>query len=96
MERLLTPKEAAKIMAVSPRTIKEWGRRGELTGIKIRNLWRIRNSDLEKFIQQGNPEAISDEEPLYVVNTASKGQTGAITPLADSGGINREKLEDEC
>ena len=57
MERLLTPKEAAKIMAVSPRTIKEWLRRGEMGGLKIRHMWRIRASDLERFIQQGDPES---------------------------------------
>ncbi len=38
MDRLLTPREAAKIVAVSPRTIKEWLRRGELAGIKIRHM----------------------------------------------------------
>ena len=53
MERLLAPKEAAKLMAVTSRTIKEWLRRGELTGVKVRNLWRIRESDLEQFIQRG-------------------------------------------
>lgn len=53
MERLLDPKEAAKIMAVTSRTIKEWLRRGELTGVKVRKLWRIRESDLEQFIQKG-------------------------------------------
>ncbi len=56
MERLLDPKEAAKIMAVTSRTIKEWLRRGELTGVKVRNLWRIRESDLERFIQKGIEE----------------------------------------
>jgi excisionase family DNA binding protein len=53
VERLLAPKEAAKLMAVTSRTIKEWLRRGELTGVKVRNLWRIRESDLEQFIQRG-------------------------------------------
>ena len=53
MERLLTPGEAAKIIAVAPTTIKEWLRRGELSGVKVRNLWRIRMSDLEEFIQRG-------------------------------------------
>jgi excisionase family DNA binding protein len=56
MERLLTPREAAKIVAVTPRTIKEWLRRGELAGIKIRHMWRIRASDLERFIQQGSAD----------------------------------------
>jgi excisionase family DNA binding protein len=56
MERLLDPKEAAKIMAVSPRTIKEWLRRGDLTGVKVRNMWRVRESDLELFVKKGNHE----------------------------------------
>lgn len=56
MERLLDPKEAAKIMAVTSRTIKEWLRRGELTGVKIKNMWRVRESDLERFIQKGIEE----------------------------------------
>ena len=55
MERLLTPKEAGEIVAVTARTIKEWLRRGDLKGVKIGNLWRIRESELEKFIQEGSP-----------------------------------------
>jgi excisionase family DNA binding protein len=62
MERLLPPKEAAKIMAVTSRTVKEWLRRGELTGVKVRNLWRIRESDLEQFIQRGIQN--SSESPV--------------------------------
>jgi len=38
MERLLTPKEAGRLMAVTSRTVKEWLRRGELTGFKVRNM----------------------------------------------------------
>ena len=76
MERLLTPKEAAKIMAVSPRTIKEWLRRGEIIGIKIRHLWRIRASDLEKFIQQGAPDSQIDQESPETPQTALKGKEG--------------------
>ena len=95
MERLLTPKEAAKIMAVSPRTIKEWLRRGEMTGIKIRNLWRIRSSDLEKFIQQGNPEPINDKGSLDALRSTSRVQKKAMAPLTAPAELSREKLKDE-
>ena len=61
MERLLTPKEAGEIMAVTARTIKEWLRRGELKGVKVRNLWRIRESELEKFIHEVNPSHPNSE-----------------------------------
>jgi len=56
MEHLLTPREAAEYMAVTPRTVKEWLRRGDLIGLKVKSMWRIRMSDLEKFIQEGNHE----------------------------------------
>jgi len=59
MERLLTPKEAGRLMAVTSRTVKEWLRRGELTGVKVRNLWRIRESDLERFIEKGIEETLN-------------------------------------
>jgi len=57
MERLLTPKEAAEYMAVTPRTVKEWLRRGELVGLKVKSMWRIRTSDLMKFIREGDHES---------------------------------------
>ncbi|MBM4349464.1 MAG: helix-turn-helix domain-containing protein [Deltaproteobacteria bacterium] len=63
MEGLLTPKEAAKIMAVTSRTIKEWLRRGELTGVKIKNMWRVRESDLERFIQKGSEKSSNASSP---------------------------------
>jgi excisionase family DNA binding protein len=94
MERLLTPKEAAKIMAVSPRTIKEWLRRGEMPGLKIRNLWRIRSSDLENFIQRGNPESKIDKESLRTLPPTSR-EEEAMGPLTDPNELCGGKLRDE-
>jgi excisionase family DNA binding protein len=54
MERLLTPKEAADLLAVTSKTVKEWLRRGELTGVRVRKLWRIRENDLREFIKAGD------------------------------------------
>jgi excisionase family DNA binding protein len=65
MECLLTPKEAAKIIAVAPRTIKEWLRRGELKGIKVKNMWRIRKYDLEQFIQKGIHEPSNSDSNIF-------------------------------
>ena len=62
MERLLTPKEAAQYMAVTPRTVKEWLRRGDLIGLKVKNMWRIRASDLERFIERGNFGTLNQPE----------------------------------
>ncbi|MBI5582880.1 MAG: helix-turn-helix domain-containing protein [Deltaproteobacteria bacterium] len=62
MEKLMTPEEAARLLAVSPRTVKDWLRRGDLKGVKAGNLWRIRESDLERFL--GEDEDRTRREPL--------------------------------
>jgi excisionase family DNA binding protein len=52
-EKLLTPEDTAKALAVKPETIREWLRTGKLKGVKIGRLWRVRESDLEIFLKQG-------------------------------------------
>lgn len=49
--RLLKPEEAAWRLGISPTTIKKWLRNGKLPGVKVGILWRIDESDLEKFIE---------------------------------------------
>jgi excisionase family DNA binding protein len=51
MDDLLTAEQAAAILQLSPKTIKDWLRAGKLTGCKIGRLWRVRPADLEAFIQ---------------------------------------------
>lgn len=50
MDILLAPEEAASRISVSPRSIREWLRKGKIKGVKAGRLWRIRESDLEKFL----------------------------------------------
>lgn len=66
-ERLLTPEEAADRLAVSPKSIREWLRQGKLKGVKAGRLWRIRERDLEAFLDlalQALKAAPEDDEPL--------------------------------
>ncbi len=56
-ERLLTPEQAAERLAVSPKTLRDWLRTGELKGVKVGRLWRVRPADLEAFIQEPKPPA---------------------------------------
>lgn len=48
-ERLLTPEEVARHLAISPKTIRNWLRTGKLPGIKVGRLWRLRAQDLDAF-----------------------------------------------
>jgi excisionase family DNA binding protein len=51
MDDLLTAEQAAAILQLSPKTIKDWLRAGKLTGCKIGRVWRVKQADLEAFIQ---------------------------------------------
>jgi excisionase family DNA binding protein len=49
-EQLLTPERVAQLLAVRPKTIRDWLKRGRLKGIRAGRLWRIRERDLEAFL----------------------------------------------
>jgi excisionase family DNA binding protein len=49
-EKLLTPEEVASILSVSPKSVREWLRRGRLRGVRAGRLWRIRKRDLDAFL----------------------------------------------
>lgn len=48
-ERLLTLKEAAEVLHLNPRTVREYLRRGEIEGRIIGGRWRFRRADLDAF-----------------------------------------------
>jgi len=67
MEKLLTPEEVADRLAVSPKSIREWLRQGKLKGVRAGRLWRIRERDLEAFLDpvlHALETAPEDDEPL--------------------------------
>jgi excisionase family DNA binding protein len=53
VEKALTPEQAAERLQVSVFTVQEWLREGRLKGFKAGRLWRIREADLDEFIQSG-------------------------------------------
>lgn len=50
-ERLLTIREAAEILRVHTRTVREYIRRRELQGRLIGRRWRFRRKDLDTFFE---------------------------------------------
>ena len=52
-ERLLTPAEVATRLNVSLVTVGRWLREGKLKGLKVGRQWRVRESDLEAFLERG-------------------------------------------
>ena len=48
--QLVTPEEAARQLAVAPKTIRDWLRSGTLAGVKVGGkLWRIPQSEIERM-----------------------------------------------
>jgi excisionase family DNA binding protein len=49
VDRLLTLREAADVLRLSTRTVREYVRRGEIEGRIIGASWRFRRADLDAF-----------------------------------------------
>jgi excisionase family DNA binding protein len=56
VEPLLTLKEAAEVLRLHPRTVREYVRRGELAGRVIGGRWRFRRKDLDAFFDSAAPQ----------------------------------------
>ena len=54
-DRLITPKEAADRLAVSPSTVLLWLQTGQLKGVKAGKLWRIRERAIDEFLKEPEP-----------------------------------------
>jgi excisionase family DNA binding protein len=52
-EQALTPDEAAKILKVSPQTIRRWLRDGSIKGTKVGGgkLWRISQATIDGYLE---------------------------------------------
>jgi excisionase family DNA binding protein len=50
-ERLLTLREAAEVLHLNPRTVREYVSRGEIEGRIIGGRWRFRRADLDAFFE---------------------------------------------
>lgn len=57
-EQLLTPREAADLLAVSPGTVRNWAYQRKLPVVKIGSTLRFRRAALERLIQQSERRAI--------------------------------------
>jgi excisionase family DNA binding protein len=52
IEKLYTPEEAAKLLGIAPRTIRNYLRNGVIKGIKTGMMWRVPESDLQAYIDR--------------------------------------------
>jgi excisionase family DNA binding protein len=60
MEDLLTVEQAAAKLQIAPKTLKDWLRAGRIKGVRLGKLWRVKESDLEAFVNQSADEDQAD------------------------------------
>ena len=51
-DKLLTSEQVAQILQVHPFTVLKYIKSGKLKGIKLGRVWRIRESDMEHFLEE--------------------------------------------
>ena len=57
IEQLYTQEEVAKVLSIHPKTVGDWLRTGKLRGIKIGKFWRVRESELQRFITEAEEKS---------------------------------------
>jgi excisionase family DNA binding protein len=51
-DKLLTSAQVSKILQVHPFTVLKYLKAGKLKGIKLGRVWRIRENDVERFLEE--------------------------------------------
>jgi excisionase family DNA binding protein len=77
--RLITPKDAADQLAVSPSTVLLWLQTGQLRGVKAGKLWRIRESAIDEFLKEPEPPRKAEpvDEPVRAKESAPREANGS-------------------
>ena len=60
MERMLTLKEVAQILKVSPLTVLNWVKAGKLRAYKLGRIYRVAEKDLEVFLASSSTELLKE------------------------------------
>jgi excisionase family DNA binding protein len=50
-EQLLDSQEAARLLGIHPKTLKQMARRGEVPAVRIGKFWRFRASALDSWVR---------------------------------------------
>ena len=81
MKQLLTPEAAAEQLAVSVKTVKNLLRSGKLRGVKVGNLWRLREEALEEYLKDLVHNSAIPLAPQQSVASKSTKSRKLRTPL---------------
>lgn len=95
-ERILTPSQVAQILQIHQFTVLKYIKQGKIKASKIGRVYRIRESDLEKFLDQSqsNSPKIQEEGDQNVSKSKNKNKKLKKTKkLAESSGQESQEIE---
>jgi excisionase family DNA binding protein len=85
-DRLLTSREVAAFLGLSPETVLRRHRRGELPGYRLgSNVLRFRKSEIEAWLASRGPGAAEEVAPIHF-HSPAPGRSLAIAPIHDNRG----------
>jgi excisionase family DNA binding protein len=87
-ERLWSPEEVAERLGMSRSTIGEWLRSGRLKGRRIGRFWRVKESDLQAFMD--NPPPLPRHPQGAQPTPEAKAYAQAPTLRVAGGGPNAQ------
>lgn len=79
MKTVLSPEQVAQVLGLSKRTVIAWLQSGKINGIKVGNRWRVREEDLDKFI---------DEPSMYFADYVHRARFVEMQRIADARSRN--------
>jgi len=56
-EKYFSPEEIAKRFNLKPGTVRAWITQGKLKAVKLGHLWRVKEEDLNEFINRDKKES---------------------------------------
>jgi excisionase family DNA binding protein len=59
--KALKPREVGLLLDVNPRTVVRWIHNGDLTAFKAGKVWRIWESDLDRFVKNGRRRGVESK-----------------------------------
>jgi len=66
-ERYLGAEDIAQRLNVSPITVRKWLREGRLKGVRAGRLWRVKEGDLQAFLERKGPQQTRAELSNHIL-----------------------------
>ena len=92
-EKILTPDQVAQILQVHPFTVLKFIKQGKLRASKLGRVYRIRQSDVGKFLDE--QEAAAAGKSIKTSPKEAEMQTASKKSTASTGNVNKGTPESE-